>query len=80
MTHTHVEPFRTRYYSQALETDVLTVAGYRGSCSCGWRGQVRSHHSHARDDARRHRRDELEHEEAAPKREDVSPSSSAETS
>lgn len=80
MPHTHVEPLRVRYHSQELTTDVLTVKGYRGKCSCGWVGTVRSHHSHARDDARRHRREELDAENAAPEREDSQAAESAEAS
>lgn len=80
MPHTHVEPFRLRYHSTPLAVDVLTVKGYRGKCACGWVGPVRSHHSHARDDARRHRREELEAENAAPKREDVEATGRAEAS
>lgn len=78
MGHTHVEPFRIKYHSTDLATDVLSVKGYRGRCACGWVGPVRSHHSHARDDARRHRRDELETENAAPRSEDSSATASAE--
>lgn len=63
-SHTRVEPFRIKYHSTDLATDVLTVKGYRGKCACGWVGSIRSHHSHARDDARRHRREELETEQA----------------
>lgn len=63
-SHTRVEPFKVRYHSSNLATDVLGVRGYRGRCACGWVGTIRSHHSHARDDARRHRREELEAEQA----------------
>lgn len=78
MTHTRVEPFKVKYHSATLDSEVLAVRGYRGRCSCGWTGQVRSHYSHALDDKLRHSRDEREHENAAPKREDVSPTASAE--
>lgn len=64
MPHTHVEPYRIKYHSTELAVDVISVKGYRGRCACGWVGPVRSHHSHARDDARRHRRDEAEAVEA----------------
>ena len=62
MTHTSVTPYRLRYHSSELATDVLSVKGYRGRCACGWVGPVRSHYSHARDDLRRHRREEIERE------------------
>lgn len=80
MSHTHVEPLRVKYHSTDLATDVLSVKGYRGRCACGWVGPVRSHHSHARDDARRHRRDELESENSAPKREAAPSTGRAESS
>ena len=60
MQHTHVEPFRIRFHSSDLAVDVLSVKGYRGRCACGWVGTIRSHHSHARDDAQRHRKEELD--------------------
>ena len=65
MQKTSVEPFRIRYHSSELATDVISTKGYRARCACGWVGTIRSHHSHARDDARRHRREEVEAEEAA---------------
>ena len=71
---------RIKYHSTDLATDVLSVKGYRGRCACGWVGPVRSHHSHARDDSRRHRREELETENAAPQREESSATESAESS
>lgn len=80
MTHTHVEPLKVRYHDPGLDVDVIAVKGYRGRCKCEWRGPVRSHHSHARDDARRHRREEHEPENAAPKREDESASGAAASS
>lgn len=64
MPATHVEPFRIRFHSTELATDVISTKGYRGRCACGWVGAIRSHHSHARDDARRHRREEMEAESA----------------
>lgn len=64
-SHTRVQPFRVRFHSTELATDVLAVKGYRGRCACGWVGPVRSHHSHARDDAQRHRREEVEAEQAS---------------
>lgn len=78
--HPSAQPMRVRYHSTDLATDVLTVKGYRGKCACGWVGPVRSHHSHARDDAKRHRREELDAEIAAPKREDVRATGRAEAS
>ena len=78
--HTRVEPYRIKYHSTDLATDVLTVKGYRGKCACGWVGPVRSHHSHARDDSRRHRRDELAEENAAPMGEAAPATESAEPS
>ena len=64
MGHTHVDAVKVRYHSTELATDVLAVRGYRGRCACGWVGPIRSHHSHARDDTKRHRREELEAEQA----------------
>ena len=64
MPATRVEPFRIKYHSTELSTDVLSVKGYRGRCACGWVGTIRSHHSHARDDARRHYREERDALEA----------------
>ena len=78
--HPHAEPLRVKYHSTDLATDVLTVKGYRGKCACGWVGPVRSHHSHARDDSRRHRREELEQENAAQQREEGQPTERAESS
>lgn len=80
MPHTSVEPYRIKYHSSDLATDVLSVKGYRGRCACGWVGPVRSHHGHAKDDAQRHRREELATENAALEREDVQATVSEESS
>ena len=64
MGHTRIEPVKIKYHSTDLSCDVLAVRGYRGRCACGWVGPIRSHHSHARDDHKRHSREEMEAEQA----------------
>lgn len=69
MSHTHVEPVKIKYHSTDLAVDVLKTTGYRGKCACSWVGPIRSHHSHARDDARRHLREVREAESATERAE-----------
>lgn len=63
-SHTGVHPVRITYHSVELATDVRRTVGFEGYCACGWQGQVRREHSHARDDSRRHRREQHGAEEA----------------
>lgn len=62
--HGGAQPFTIRFHSTELATDVIQTRGYRGRCACGWVGTVRSQHSHARDDARRHLAERMEAESA----------------
>lgn len=51
-----VAPLATRRFDAGLAVTIVSVYGYRASCSCEWRGPVRSSFGAARADLAAHTR------------------------
>lgn len=57
MEHVSVRPVRIRRRDDHLDTMVVRVVAYRGSCSCSWRGPARDDYRVAKTDARDHKQE-----------------------